>query len=33
MGRLAWHNHHRVMEPPGDIPPAEAEADDYRQLK
>jgi len=25
-------NHHRLLEPIGNIPPAEAEADYYRQL-
>jgi putative transposase len=25
-------NHHRLLEPLGYIPPAEAEANDYRQL-
>lgn len=28
-----WFNHHRLMEPLGYIPPAEAEANYYRQLK
>jgi transposase InsO family protein len=30
---VAWFNHHRLMEPLGYIPPAEAEANYYRQLK
>ena len=30
---VAWYNHHRLMEPLGYIPPAEAEANYYRQLK
>jgi putative transposase len=30
---VAWFNHHRLMEPRGYIPPAEAEANYYRQLK
>jgi putative transposase len=30
---VAWYNHHRLMEPLGSIPPAEAEANYYRQLK
>jgi transposase InsO family protein len=29
---VAWFNNHRLMEPPGYIPPAEAEANYYRQL-
>ena len=29
---VAWFNHHRLLEPIGDIPPAEAEANDDRQL-
>ncbi|SPS02537.1 hypothetical protein CBM2634_U140017 [Cupriavidus taiwanensis] len=29
---MAWFNHHRLMEPLGYIPPAEAEANYYRQL-
>ncbi|BCO31959.1 transposase [Thiohalobacter sp. COW1] len=29
---VAWFNHHRLMEPLGYIPPAEAEADYYQQL-
>lgn len=29
---VAWFNHHRLMEPLGYIPPAEAEAKYYRQL-
>jgi transposase InsO family protein len=28
---VAWFNHHRLMEPLGYIPPAEAEANYYRQ--
>ena len=30
---VAWFNHHRLMEPLGYIPPAEAEANYYRQLE
>ena len=30
---VAWFNNHRLMEPLGYIPPAEAEANYYRQLK
>ncbi len=30
---VAWYNHHRLMEPLGYIPPAEAEANSYRQLR
>ncbi|WP_343878713.1 IS3 family transposase, partial [Cupriavidus pauculus] len=30
---VAWFNHHRLMEPLGNIPPAEAEANYYRQLQ
>jgi transposase InsO family protein len=30
---LAWFNHHRLMEPLGYIPSAEAEANYYRQLE
>ena len=30
---VAWFNHHRLMEPLGYIPPAEAEALYYRQLE
>ncbi|WP_176058271.1 IS3 family transposase [Paraburkholderia sp. BCC1876] len=30
---VAWFNHHRLMEPLGYIPPAEAEANFYRQLE
>ena len=30
---VAWFNHHRLMEPLGYIPPAEAEANYYRQPK
>ena len=29
---VAWFNHHRLMEPIGYIPPAEAEANYWRQL-
>ena len=29
---VAWFNHHRLLEPIGYIPPAEAEANYYRQL-
>jgi transposase InsO family protein len=29
---VAWFNNHRLMEPLGYIPPAEAEANDYRHL-
>jgi putative transposase len=29
---VAWFNHHRLLEPIGDIPPAEAEATYHRQL-
>ena len=29
---VAWFNHHRLMEPLGYIPPAEAEANYYQQL-
>lgn len=29
----AWHNHHRLMEPLGYIPPSEAEANYYKQLR
>lgn len=29
---VAWSNHHRLLEPIGYIPPAEAEANDWRQL-
>ena len=28
---VSWFNNHRLLEPIGDIPPAEAEAHDYRQ--
>ena len=28
---VAWFNHHRLLEPIGNIPPAEAEANYYRQ--
>jgi transposase InsO family protein len=30
---VAWFNHHRLLEPIGYIPPAEAEANYYRQLE
>jgi putative transposase len=29
---VSWYNHQRVLEPIGYIPPAEAEANYYRQL-
>jgi transposase InsO family protein len=29
---VAWFNHHRLLEPLGYIPPAEAEANYYQQL-
>ena len=29
---VAWFNHHRLLEPIGYLPPAEAEANYYRQL-
>ncbi|GAC1525455.1 MAG: hypothetical protein NVS2B4_01460 [Ramlibacter sp.] len=29
---VAWFNHHRLLEPIGNIPPAQAEANYYRQL-
>jgi len=29
---VAWFNHHRLLEPIGYIPPAEVEANYYRQL-
>ena len=29
---VAWFNHHRLLEPIGNIPPAEAEANYHRQL-
>jgi transposase InsO family protein len=29
---VAWFNNHRLLEPIGYIPPAEAEANYYRQL-
>ncbi len=29
---VSWANHHRLLEPIGYIPPAEAEANYYRQL-
>ena len=28
---VAWFNHHRLLEPIGNVPPAEAEAAYYRQ--
>lgn len=28
----AWFNHHRLLQPIGYIPPAEAKANYYRQL-
>ncbi len=30
---VAWYNHHRLMEPLGYVPPAEAEANYYKQLR
>ena len=30
--RVSWFNHHRLLEPIGYIPPAEAESNYYRQL-
>ena len=30
--RVSWFNHHRLLEPIGYIPPAEAEANYYQQL-
>ncbi len=30
---VSWFNHHRLLEPIGYIPPAEAEANYYRQLQ
>ena len=30
---VLWFNHHRLLEPLGYIPPAEAEAQDYQQLE
>ena len=30
---VAWYNRHRLMEPLGYIPPAEAEANYYKQLR
>lgn len=30
--RVSWFNNHRLFEPIGHIPPAEAEANYYRQL-
>jgi putative transposase len=30
---VAWFNHHRLLEPIGYIPPAEAEEDYWRQLQ
>jgi putative transposase len=32
LDRVSWFNHHRLLEPIGNIPPAEAEANDYKQL-
>jgi hypothetical protein len=29
---VSWFNHHRLLEPIGNIPPAEAEANYHRQL-
>ncbi|MFN3494405.1 MAG: IS3 family transposase, partial [Hydrogenophaga sp.] len=29
---VSWFNHHRLLEPIGYIPPAEAEANYYRHL-
>ncbi|WP_298159543.1 hypothetical protein [Ferrovum sp.] len=29
---VAWFNNHRLLEPIGYIPPAEAEVDYYKQL-
>jgi hypothetical protein len=29
---VAWFNNHRLLEPIGNIPPAEAEVNDYQQL-
>jgi putative transposase len=29
---VSWFNHHRLLEPIGYIPPAEAEANYYQQL-
>jgi len=29
---VSWCNHHRLLEPLGYIPPAEAEANYYKQL-
>ncbi len=29
---VSWFNHHRLLEPLGYIPPAEAEANYYKQL-
>ena len=29
---VSWFNHHRLLEPIGYIPPAEAEDNYYRQL-
>lgn len=29
---VSWFNHHRLLEPIGYSPPAEAEANHYRQL-
>ena len=30
---VAWYNNHRLMEPLGYIPPAEAEANYYRRIR
>ena len=32
LGWVAWFNHHRLLEPIGNVPPAEAEAAYYRQF-
>jgi putative transposase len=32
LGWVAWFNHHRLLEPIGNVPPAEAEATYYRQF-
>ena len=29
---VAWFNHHRLLEPIGNVPPTEAEATYYRQI-
>jgi hypothetical protein len=31
-GWVSWLNHHRLLEPIGSIPPAEAEANYHRQI-